>query len=262
MKRDGTVRAKVDLKRFDLVDETEFDDVRAWRLSDAGLNLVKAGGRLAWRMRPQGHVRKGRFSLRHSPGAKGSFCGRPLSPDGLTTVDAGEFDCKTLVLDAAAPLTLTELSFFGEGEGRVESIGVEMDTSYGRTDYRCQFAFEPEEAAQAGEKGRTARKRVMRKVMMPGCGGKLMVEAKALAHKSYAGSVKMWLSLDGETPLAETATKGDKAWHDLSLEHRLADGVEAVYLVFDVVVSCGVDTGATVGAKVTTCDFRFRPEHP
>ena len=262
VKRDGTVRSKVDLKAFDLVDETEFDDVRAWRLSDAGLNLVKAGGRLAWRMRPQGHVRKGCFALRHSPGAKGSFCGRSLSPNGLTTVDVGEFDCKTLELDATAPLTLTELSFFGEGEGRVESIGVEMDTSYGRTDYRRQFAFEPEEAAQAGEKGHTARKRVMRKVMLPGCGGKLMVEAKAFAHKSYAGSVKMWLSLDGETPLAEVATTGDKVWHDLSLEHRLADGVDAVYLVFDVVVSCGVNTGATAGAKVTTCDFKFRPEHP
>ncbi|MBQ2632214.1 MAG: hypothetical protein IJG13_21255 [Kiritimatiellae bacterium] len=263
VKRDGTVRSKVDLKSFGLVDETTFDDVRAWRLADTGLNLVAGRGRLSWQMRPQGRVRKGRFSLRHSPNAKGTFCGRPLSPRGLTEMDVGEFDCKTLVLDATAPITLTELSFFGEGDCSVEVVGVEMDTSYGRTDYRRQFAFDSEEAAQAGEKGHVARKRVVRKVLLPGCGGKLMVEAKAFAHKSYAGSVKMWLSLDGETPLAEVATAGDnKVWHDLSIEHKIADGVDAVYLVFDVVVSCGVNTGATAGAKVTTCDFKFRPEHP
>ena len=203
VKRDGTVRSKVDLKTFGLVDETTFDDVRAWRLADTGLNLVADRGRLSWQMRPQGRVRKGRFSLRHSPNAKGTFCGRPLSPRGLTEMEVGEFDCKTLVLDATAPITLTELSFFGEGDCSVEVVGVEMDTSYGRTDYRRQFAFDSEEAAQAGEKGHVARKRVVRKVLLPGCGGKLMVEAKAFAHKSYAGSVKMWLSLDGETPLAE-----------------------------------------------------------
>ena len=108
----------VDVKSFGLVDETTFDDVRSWRLTDAGLNLVASDGRLAWQMRPQGRVRKGRFSLRHSPNAKGTFCGRPLSPTGLTEIEVGEFDCKTLVLDAAAPITLTELSFDSEKAAR------------------------------------------------------------------------------------------------------------------------------------------------
>ena len=87
-------------------------------------------------MQTHGRVRKGRFSLRHSPNAKGTFCGRPLSPTGLTEIEVGEFDCKTLVLDATAPITLTELSFFGEGDGGIEAVGAKVTT--------CDFKFRPE----------------------------------------------------------------------------------------------------------------------
>ena len=52
------------------------------------------------------------------------------------------------------------------------------------------------------------------------------------------------------------------AKQELSVKHVLADGMEAVYLVFELKVSCGVDIGDVIAAQVLDCDFKFRPEHP
>ena len=61
----------------------------------------------------------------------------------------------------------------------------------------------------------------------------------------------------------EAASDSKKpAKQKLSLEHAFAGGAEAVYLVFDLKVSCGVDLGDTVAAQVSACDFKFRPAHP
>ena len=260
---DGKSVGKVNLTKFDLVRETMFEDVRNWVLTPSGLSLKSARGRLAWWMFSSGTLRKGRYTLRHTPGAKGTFGGVPLSSDGVTVVEARDFGEKKLVLDAESPVVLRSLEFEGEGEYKVVDVELAMDTSYGRTDYRKMVSFCGGEAALGAKKGAVATRRVMRKVALPGCGGKVIAEAQVNAPHQLGSSVRMWISLDGKTPVAEAVSDRTKpAKQKLSIEHVLAGGMEAVYLVFDLKVSCGVDLGDVVAAQVLDCDFKFRPEHP
>lgn len=260
---DGKSCGKVDLKSFDLVRETMFENVRDWILTPSGLSLKAPGGRLAWWMFSSGTIRKGRYTLRHSPGAKGTFGSVQLAPDGMTSVDVRDFGEKKLVLDATSPIVLYSLEFAGEGEYRVADVELTMDTSYGRTDYRKVISFFGNEAMLGAKKGIVTTRRVIRKVALPGCGGKVLAEADVKASCQLGASVKMWLSIDGKTPIVETASDSKKpAKQKLSLEHAFAGGAEAVYLVFDLKVSCGVDLGDTVAAQVSACDFKFRPAHP
>ena len=263
VREDGRAEGMVDLCSFGLVRETMFEDVCAWRLTDQGLSLVGAEGRLAWWMFSSGSVRRGRYTLRHSPGAKGMFGGVPISADGVTTIEATAFDDKKLVLNASGPIVLKSLEFTGEGEYKVIDVGLDMDTSYGRTDYRRLISFFGDEAKLGAKKGHVVTKRVIRKVSLPGCAGKFIVDADVKAPRSYAASVRMWLSLDGETPVAEATTDPNgKAAQRLSVNHLLREGAESVWLVFDLKVACGVDIGGAVGAQAVSCDFKFRPEHP
>ena len=111
----GVAKAKVDLGRFSLTKETTFGDVRAWKLTDRGLELAAKAGGLSWNMCTVGEARGGRLTLRHSAGAKGRFCGRELSADGVTEVECGAFDARPAILEAEAPIVLKEISFDGEG---------------------------------------------------------------------------------------------------------------------------------------------------
>lgn len=260
---DGRSSGKVDLKRFDLVRETMFENVRDWILTPSGLSLKAESGRLAWWMFSAGTLRRGHYTLRHSPGAKGTFGGMRLSPDGVTRVEARDFGEKKLVLCAESPVVLHSLEFDGEGEYKAVDVELAMDTSYGRTDYRKVISFFGSEAALGAKKGAVATRRVVRRVALPGCGGKVIAQADVKAPHQLGASVKMWLSTDGKTPVAETASDRTKpAAQKLSLEHAFAGGTEAVYLVFDLKVSCGIDLGDTVAAQVSACDFKFRPAHP
>ena len=210
-----------------------------------------------------GTLRRGHYTLRHSPGAKGTFGGTRLSPDGVTRVEARDFGEKKLVLCAESPVVLHSLEFDGEGEYKAVDVELAMDTSYGRTDYRKVISFFGSEAALGAKKGAVATRRVVRRVALPGCGGKVIAQADVKAPHQLGASVKMWLSTDGKTPVAETASDRTKpAAQKLSLEHAFAGGTEAVYLVFDLKVSCGIDLGDTVAAQVSACDFKFRPAHP
>ena len=263
VREDGRAEGMVDLRSFNLVRETMFEDVCAWRLTDQGLSLVGEEGRLAWWMFSSGEIRKGRYTLRHSPGAKGTFGGGPLSPDGVTTREAKAFDDKKLVLNAAGPIVLKSLEFTGEGEYKVVDVGLDMDTSYGRTDYRRVISFFGDEAKLGAKKDYVATKRVVRRISLPGCAGRFIVDADVKAYRAYASSVRMWLSLDGKTPIAESATDSDKqGLQKLSICHLLREGAESAFLLFDIKVSCGIDLGGKTAAEVLSCDFKFRPEHP
>ena len=263
VREDGRAEGMVDLCSFGLVRETMFEDVCAWRLTDQGLSLVGAEERLAWWMFSSGSIRKGRYTLRHSPGAKGTFGGVPLSADGVTTIEATAFDDKKLVLNASGPIVLKSLEFKGEGEYKVVDVGLDMDTSYGRTDYRRMISFFSDEAKLGAKKGHVETKRVVRKISLPGCAGRFIVDAAVKAYRAYASSVCMRLSLDGKTPIAESATDPAKQGaQKLSIIHLLREGAESAFLVFDIKVSCGVDIGGVTAAEVLSCDFKFRPEHP
>ena len=263
VREDGQAEGRIDLRSFGLVRETMFENVRAWQLTSDGLTLVGAEGRLAWWMFSSGKVRKGCYTLCHSTGAKGSFGGVPLSADGVTTVEATAFDDKKLVLNASGPIVLKSLEFKGEGEYKVVDVGLDMDTSYGRTDYHSKIAFFGDEAKLGAKKGHVVTKRAVRKVSLPGCAGKFIVDADVKAYRAFASSVRMWLSLDGKTPIAETTTDpARQGAQKLAISHLLREGAESVFLIFDIKVSCGVDIGGVTAAEVADCDFIFRPEHP
>ena len=70
-----------------IVRETMFENVRDWTLTPSGLSLKAESGLLAWWMFSSGTLRKGRYTLCHSPGAKGTFGGTRLSPIVLHSLE-------------------------------------------------------------------------------------------------------------------------------------------------------------------------------
>ncbi|MBQ6923707.1 MAG: hypothetical protein IJQ73_03615 [Kiritimatiellae bacterium] len=273
---DGRVTARVNLKSFYLTDSTTFDNVRNWRLEKAGLALLGGHGTLSWRFRSEGIIRKGVFSLRHSKGARGSFCGVPLAADGLTRVESGNFRSKLIVLAAESPLNLEELSFEGEGEGGLQEVELQMDTSYGRTDYTAKVVL-GDEGGLGGINGRAATRRIVRHVPLPGhVNGRLMIEADVLADaKNYAGAVTMSVLAEKGEVLATVASDPAK---DARQTLRLTDdppdtpvfkqgfalpyGTQVVDIVFDLRVGCGIETSGKNGAKVFSATLKYRPLHP
>lgn len=273
---DGRVTARVNLKSFYLTDSTTFDNVRNWRLEKAGLALLGGHGTLSWRFRSEGIIRKGVFSLRHSKGARGSFCGVPLAADGLTRVESGNFRSKLIVLAAESPLNLEELSFEGEGEGGLQEVELQMDTSYGRTDYTAKVVL-GDEGGLGGVNGRAATRRIVRHVPLPGhVNGRIMLEADVLADaKNYAGSVTMSVLAEKGEVLATVASDPAK---DARQTLRLTDdppdtpifkqgfalpyGTQSVDIVFDLRVGCGIETPGKTGAKVFSATLKYRPLHP
>ena len=275
---EGIVKAKVDLKSFYLTDATTFDDIRNWRMEKEGLALRGERGTLSWNFKSVGKVAKGTFALRHSKGAKGAFCGVPLSADGLTVVPAEDFRSKLVVLDAEAPLHLEELTFEGKGEGGVQDVEFRMDTSYGRTDYTAKIVFSGEEKARlCGVAGHAATQRVVRRVPLPGhVNGRLLLEADVLADaKNYAGAVTMSVLSENGDVLASVASDPAK---DARQTLRLTDdppdtpifkqgfalpyGTQVVDIVFDLRVGCGIETPGKTGAKVFSATLKYRPLHP
>ncbi len=274
--RMGKVRAEIDLKSFYLTDSTTFDDIRNWRLEKGGLTLVGERGDLTWRLCVEGWVRRGVFVLRHSKGAKGTFCGKPLSADGVTRVEAETFCNRLAILTAEAPLVLESLSFEGEGEGGEDDVTLAMDTSYGRTDYTAKVELEGE-GGLGGVNGRAATRRIVRHVPLPGhVNGRLMLEADVLADaKNYAGAVTMSVLSEKGEVLATVASDPAK---DARQMLRLTDdppdtpifkqgfalpyGTQSVDIVFDLRVGCGIETSGKTGAKVFSATLKYRPLHP
>ena len=271
----GEITAKVDLKSFYLTDATTFDNVRNWRLEKEGLALLGERGTLSWRFRSEGKVWKGVFTLRHSKGAKGSLCGKPLSADGVTSVSAEDFRSKLVVLDAEGPLHLGELAFEGEGEGGVQDVELHMDTSYGRTDYTATVSLS-DEGGLCGVKGRAVTRRIVRRVPLPGhTSGRLILEANVLADaRNYGGAVTMSvLSPDGvvlasvasdpakdaRQTLRLTDDPPDTPWPKQGL--KLPYGTQSLDIIFDLRVGCGIETPGKVGAKVHSVSVKYRPWH-
>ena len=195
----------------------------------------------------------------------------------MTKVEAQGFHRRNLSLEAEGGVVLRELAFEGRGEYFVAEVELEMDTSYGCTDYRRKIMFEQGEASLCGVKGRAATRRIVRKINFPGhesC--KVMADAEVVANKaSYGGSVTMTVSLDGVTPFASASSdpaKGakqvisltgdtpDTPWSKQGM--YLPRGTESCYLIFDLRVGCGIDTPKCAGASVVSCDFRIRPRGP
>ena len=257
---DGSAAARVDLKSFELVHETEFDDVRAWKLTNDGLSLLRERGRLIWRLDSPSRIHKGRLSLRHSQGAKGTFCGRPLSTSGLTEVDAADFDSRLVVLEAKAPLTLHDLAFAGNGEYAVESIDLKPSSPAQDAVYRHKARFKAADGELHPEAGRVVRRRIVRRVPLPGCAGRLTLLANILAERAHGGSVAMsaFSSKDGQTPLATVKTDPSKRFQKPSIELDVAAGTDDMYVTFDLVASSGVKA-EQLAVKLYYCDFSFQP---
>ena len=257
---DGAAAARVDLRSFELVHDTEFDDVRAWRLGKDGLALLRERGRLNWRMESPGRIVKGRFSLRHSAGAKGAFCGRPLSPSGLTEVDAAGFSAKLLELEAESPLTLVELAFSGEGEYAAEAVVLEPESPAKDAAYRRKMHFDISEGGFSAVAGRVAHKRFARRLPLPGRAGKISLTVNVLAEKAHGGSatVSVCLPKAEKTPLATAKTEPSKRFQKLTLEHDVAAGTDDVYIVFDLAASCGVASD-NLAVRIYWCDIKFVP---
>ena len=272
----GKIKARVDLKSFYLTDATTFDNVRNWRLEKGGLALLGERGALSWTLKSVGKVEKGMFTLRHSKNAKGSFCGIPLSADGVTVVHDGGFHTRHIALEAISPICLDELVFEGDGEFVAQDVELCMDTSYGRTDYRAVVTF-GDEAALGGAKGHTVTRRVVRRVLLPGhvC-GRLLLSADVNADmRNYNGSVAMSvIAEDGKTlskvlsnPAGEarqtlrlTDDPPDMQWWKQGLE--LPYGTKSIDVVFDLSVGCGSATSGRFGARVFSMNVIFRPMHP
>ena len=235
-------------------------------------------GTLSWNFKSVGKVARGTFALRHSKGAKGAFCGVPLSADGLTVVPAEDFRSKLVVLDAEAPLHLEELTFEGKGEGGVQDVEFRMDTSYGRTDYTAKIVFSGEEKARlCGVAGHAAPQRVVRRVPLPGhVNGRLLLEADVVADAgNYASSVTMSVVSDkGEVLAAVTSDPTGAARQTLRITDDLPDtpwtkqglelpyGTQTLDIVFDLRVGCGIETPGRYGAQILSAAVKFRPMHP
>ena len=258
---DGTVAARVDMKSFELVHETEFDDVRAWRLGKDGLALQRERGRLVWRLESPGRIARGRIALRHSPGARGTFCGRPLSPEGLTEVDSARSTSMLLELEAESPTTLFDLTLSGEGEYAAETVDLKLESPARDAAYHKMMRFDISEGGLAPVAGRVARKRFARCVPLPGCPGKVSITVNTLTEKAHGGSAEIStsLSMDGRTPLATAKTDPSKRFQKLMLEHDVAVGTDAIYAVFDMTAASGI-AADNLAARVYWCDFKFIPE--
>ena len=260
---DGSAAARVDLKSFELVHETEFNDVRAWRLGKDGLSLVRERGRLIWRLDAPSRIRKGRFSLSHSQGANGTFCGRPLSPSGITEVDAADFRSRLVVLEAKAPLTLYDLTLTGDGEYAVESIDLKPESSEQGAAYRRRVRFDASEGELHPEEGHVVRRRIVRRIPLPGCAGKITLLANILAEKAHGGSatISVFPTPDGKTPIATVKTDPSKRFQKPTIELDVASGTDDIYIAFDIVASSGVKA-KQLAVKLYYCDFTFQPNKP
>lgn len=261
--RDGMVSGCVDLRSFELVRETMFDDVRRWRLSKAGLELVAESGSLSWRLQAQGRVTDGVLTVRHSPGAKGTLCGKALSADGVTRVELEGFRSRVVTFVAEGPVILESAGFEGKGEFEDEVVELAMDTADGHTDYHAVCVFDDQrEYGLKSEKGFVAKRRVVQKILLPGCSGELLAEASVIAPGSLGASVTLSYSLDGREPVASVSSERRNGQQDLSLKHLMRQGVHEVYCIWDLVVSNGVSTSTAPQAQVKGCRFRFRPHSP
>ena len=257
---DGSAAARVDLKSFELVHETEFDDVRAWKLTNDGLSLLRERGRLIWRLDSPSRIHKGRLSLRHSQGAKGTFCGRPLSTSGLTEFDAADFDSRLVVLEAKAPLTLHDLAFAGNGDYAVESIDLKPASPAQDAVFRHKASFKAADGELHPAAGRVVRRRIARRVPLPGCAGRLTLLANILAERAHGGSatISVFSSKDGQTPLATVKTDPSKRFQKPSIELDVAAGTDDMYVTFDLVASSGFKA-EQLAVKLYYCDITFQP---
>ena len=257
---DGAAAARVDLRSFELVHDTEFDDVRAWRLGKDGLALLRESGRLNWRMESPGRIVNGRFLLRHSTGAKGTFCGKPLSSSGLTEVDADGCSSRLLELVAESPLTIAELTLSGKGEYAAETVDLRPVSSECGATYKRMVHFNASEGDIMPVAGRVARKRLVRRVPLPGRAGKVSIVANILAEKAHGGSVEVMASLsaDGKPALSAAKTDPAKRFQKLPIEIDVAAETGDVYVVFDLVASSGVAANH-LAARVYWCDIKFIP---
>lgn len=260
---DGSAAARVNLKSFELVHETEFDDVRAWKLGKDGLSLVRERGRLIWRLDAPSRIRKGRFSLRHSQGANGTFCGRPLSPSGLTEVEATDFHSRLVVLEAQSPLTLYELTLSGEGEYAVESIDLKPESPEQGAAYRRKVRFDASEGELHPEAGRVVRRRIIRRLPLPGCAGKITLLADMLAERAHGGSatISVFPSLDGKAPIATVKADSSKRFQKPTIDIDVAAGTDDMYVAFDMVAASGFKA-KQLAVKLYYCDFTFQPSKP
>ena len=259
---DGAVKSHVDLKSFELVRETLFDDVRNWRLTEKGLELMGNEGCLVWKLDSVSKIKGGTIVLSHTPGAKGIFAGEPLSETGITRVKLGCFRSRTVALRCTSPVTLETVAFRGEGEYEQEAIGMEIDTEGGKTDFTAKYTFERGAGgALASVMGAVARKRIVQKVLVPGCGGKFSLSANVFAQNANGGSVKLSLSTNGETSIAEAITLPEKTGQRLELEYFHRDSLNEIYLIWDLVVSCGIKVPG-FPASVKSWKLSLKPAHP
>ena len=257
---DGSAAARVNLKSFELVHETEFDDVHAWKLGNDGLSLLRERGLLVWRLESPGRIRRGRFALRHSKGARGTFCGRPLSPTGLTEFAAEGFNSRLLVLEGKSPLALCDLTFAGDGEYAAESVDLRPVSAEQDAVFRRNVRFDVSEGELHPAEGRVVRRRLVRRVPLPGCAGRLTLLANILAEKAHGGSVtiSVFASKDGQTPLATVKTDPSKRFQKPSIELDVAAETDDIYVTFELVAASGFKA-KQLAVKLYYCDIKFQP---
>ena len=164
------------------------------------------------------------------------------------------------MLEAKAPLTLYDLTLAGEGEYAVESIDLKPESPAQDVAYRCRVRFDVSEGELHPESGRVVRRRIMRRIPLPGCAGKLTLLSNILAEKAHGGSVAMsaFSSKDGQTPLATVKTDPSKRFQKPSIELDVAAGTDDMYVTFDLVASSGFKA-EQLAVKLYYCDITFQP---
>lgn len=261
--RNGELKTTVSLKDFELVRETCFDDVRNWKLTKDGLTSLGAEGTLEWNLVPSGDVVEGAFVLKHGKDAKGTFGGVALSADGETRVPVGAFRERRIALVVAGPVVLESISFVGRGVFREDVVELTMDDSDGRTDYRARRIYaEDADWHLASLKGAVARRRLVQKLALPGCRGKLTVTGDVRAMKSFGGSVALALSLDGATALTNAVTVAENGRQELQARCEIPTGAREAYCIWNLEVNNGRESPGAPRVDVGDVRYRLQPMSP
>jgi len=261
--RKGEVKATVDLKSFELVRETRFDDVRNWKLTKDGLTLLGTGGTLEWNLVPSGDVTEGTFVLNHDKSAKGTFGGVALSPSGETRVAVKAFREQRISLVVEGPITLASIAFEGKGVFNEDVIEPTMDDSDGHTDYQARRSYGDDADWQLkSAKGYVAKKRLVQKLAIPGCRGTLTVTGEVKAMQSFGGSVNLALSLDGMTALTNVCTVASDGLQQIQAQCAIPTGTREAYCIWNLEVNNGREAPTAPRAEVKSVHYRLKPLLP
>ena len=275
---DGTGREVVNLKDFASAHDTVFDSPYNWLMTEEGLKLRAANGKIAWNLSSSGKINEAQLILKYRLAqGKAKFAGTELLREETEIkVALGDFEKKEVALEAEGELVLQSLEIVFKG--KFEKIARELKpgkdgvltTTAGFEDgsfisslvskeSRCSVVeINKNGIIQRGVNGYPSSSILTQEIALPGTKGTFKVRASIYASsRNYASSVKAILSFDGKTSVAEAISDPGKSWQDIEVTANVSSSTKQVYLTWILSVSCGVATPDKTPAYVKNYKMEF-----